>query len=228
MNRYSLIKEKMPREFLLLQGTGCKWRQCVFCDYYADVSENPFLINQKVLTKVTGQYGVLDIINSGSCIEFDSSTINLIAETAKKKNIHTLWFEAHWMYRNDLLKFAENFSNITVKFRTGIETFDAATRINWKKGIPENVSAADTAKYFQGVCLLFGVEGQTRELISRDIELALSNFEYFSLNAFIENSTSLKSDPLLVDWFLTSWFEKLKDNPKAEILISNTDLGVGM
>lgn len=227
MIRYSLITDKMPREFLLLQGTGCTWKHCTFCDYYTDVSGNPFFVNKEVLSRVTGQYGVLDIINSGSCLELDKDTLNLISEVVKKKRIHTLWFEAHWMYRDRLLGFAEKFPNVTVKFRTGVETFDTAIRNSWKKGISEFVTVHDIAKYFQGVCLLFGVQGQTKEAISRDIELALSHFEYFSINAFVENSTNVKRDNSIINWFLREWSEKLNDNPKVEILLSNTDLGVG-
>ena len=69
MQRYSLITEKFPREFLLLQGTGCKWAKCTFCDYHSDTSETPFKTNRKVLEQVTGVYGVIDIINSGSAMD---------------------------------------------------------------------------------------------------------------------------------------------------------------
>ena len=60
MDRYSLIHTKMPREFVLLQGMGCKWKKCTFCDYHEDVGENPFEVNEPVLRQVTGEYGVLD------------------------------------------------------------------------------------------------------------------------------------------------------------------------
>ena len=66
MDRYALISTKMPREFVLLQGTGCRWRKCTFCDYHEDVSKCPFEVNEPVLRQVTGRYGVLDVINSGS------------------------------------------------------------------------------------------------------------------------------------------------------------------
>ena len=128
MIRYELIHTKMPREFILLQGTGCKWKRCTFCDYYSDYSDKPFETNREVLAKVTGKYGVLDIINSGSCLELDSQTIELIKEVVKTKNIHTLWFESHYMYRNKLSDFANKFENVSVKFRCGIESFDAETR----------------------------------------------------------------------------------------------------
>ena len=74
MERYALIHKKFPREFVLLQGTGCRWGKCTFCDYYTDVSNDPFEINKAVLSHVTGQYGVLDVINSGSGIELDKDT----------------------------------------------------------------------------------------------------------------------------------------------------------
>ena len=72
MIRYELIHTKMPREFILLQGTGCKWKRCTFCDYYSDYSDKPFETNREVLAKVTGKYGVFDIINSGSCLCSDA------------------------------------------------------------------------------------------------------------------------------------------------------------
>ena len=73
MNRYSVIHKKIPRELVLLQGSGCRWGKCLFCDYHADKSDNPYIINKQVLSKVTGVYGVLDIINSGSAIELDEN-----------------------------------------------------------------------------------------------------------------------------------------------------------
>ena len=85
MDRYALIHTKMPREFVLLQGTGCRWRKCTFCDYHEDVSEHPFEINEPILRHVTGKYGVLDVINSGSVMELDVETIALIKEVVKEK-----------------------------------------------------------------------------------------------------------------------------------------------
>ena len=76
MERYSLISEKFPREFLLLQGKGCRWRRCRFCDYYGDVGEDSVEVNRAVLERVTGEYGVLDIINSGSAMELDEQTLD--------------------------------------------------------------------------------------------------------------------------------------------------------
>ena len=77
MERYSVINEKFPREFVLLQGTGCRWGKCTFCDYHSDTSEDPFLVNRPVLEQVTGCHGVLDVINSGSCLELDRQTVGV-------------------------------------------------------------------------------------------------------------------------------------------------------
>ncbi len=225
--RYAKIDTVLPREFLLLQGRGCVWKQCAFCDYHQDVSENPYEVNRPVLEQVTGEYGVLDIINSGSAPELDEETLALIRKVADACKVHTLWFEAHWLYREKLMEFGARFPNQRVKFRCGVETFDPILRESWKKGIPPEVCAKDLAQYFQGVCLLAAVEGQTREGILRDINLARQYFEYFSLNAFVENSTNLCRDEKLAAWLSEEIAPMLREVPGAELLLSNVDLGVG-
>ena len=227
MERYALIHTVMPREFVLLQGQGCKWKQCTFCDYHTDMSAEPFAVNRDVLSYVTGVYGVLDVINSGSAMELDEQTIEEIKRVVKEKNIHTLWFEAHYMYRNQLVKFAEQFDVVEVKFRCGVESFDGNLREQWKKGIAASVTAEDVAKYFQGVCLLCCTEGDSKERILRDIALAEKYFEYASVNVFCENSTTVKRDDELAKWFVEEVYPELKESKKIEILINNTDLGVG-
>ena len=227
MERYALIHTKMPREFVLLQGTGCRWRKCTFCDYHQDVSENPFTLNESVLRQVTGHYGVLDVINSGSALELDDDTIALINQVVKEKQIHTLWFEAHYMYRKKLADFASRFDPTKVKFRCGVETFDPTLREEWKKGIPASVTPEDVAKYFQGVCLLCCTQGESKERIFNDIRIAREHFEYFSVNVFCNNSTPVKQDSELAGWFAREVYPQIKDADGIEVLMENTDLGVG-
>ena len=227
MERYAVIHTVMPREFVLLQGQGCRWKQCTFCDYHTDLSVEPFAVNSDVLGCVTGVYGVLDVINSGSAMELDQHTIEEIKRVVKEKNIHTLWFEAHYMYRHKLAKFAEQFEEVQVKFRCGIESFDGALREQWKKGVATDVTAEDVAKYFQGVCLLCCTEGDSKERILRDIVLAQQYFEYASVNVFCENTTQVKRDNGMARWFVREVYPELQQKQKIEILIDNTDLGVG-
>ena len=227
LTRYSLVGSVMPREFLLLQGRGCRWRKCAFCDYHNDVSEEPFKVNKEVLEQVTGAYGVLDIINSGSAMELDDQTISLIRQVVHEKKIHTVWFEAHYMYRNSLSEFAAVFAPAKVKFRCGVESFDPSLRKLWNKGIPMEVTPEEIAKYFNGVCLLSCTTSHSRNQIVRDIEIANSLFEYFSVNLFCNNGTAVRRDENLVSWFLAELYPELKSNPKAEVLLNNTDLGIG-
>ena len=227
MERYALISTKMPREFVLLQGTGCRWKKCTFCDYHDDVSEHPFQVNAPVLRQVTGQYGVLDVINSGSALELDEDTLSLIKEVVKEKHIHTLWFEAHYMYRKKLADFARQFAPVQVKFRCGVETFDAELRDSWKKGIPASVTPEDIARYFQGVCLLCCTQGESKERIIKDIDIAKKHFEYFSVNVFCNNTTFVQQDAELASWFAREVYPRIKDEEGIEVLMENTDLGVG-
>ena len=227
MDRYSLIHTKMPREFVLLQGQGCCWRRCTFCDYHQDVSDAPFDVKKAVLEQVTGRYGVLDVINSGSAMELDEATLELLERVVRERGIHTLWFEAHFMYRNRLSAFAARFAPAKVKFRCGVESFDAAQRTRWNKGIPAWVTADDVARYFNGVCLLCCTMDDTRERIMADIATARRHFEYFSVNVFCNNGTATKRNDELAAWFASEVYPHIKDDPRIEVLIENTDLGVG-
>ena len=227
MQRYSLITEKFPREFLLLQGTGCRWKKCTFCDYHSDRSDSPFETNRRVLEQVTGEFGVIDIINSGSAMELDGETIEMIKDVVRSKGIKTIWFEAHYMYRHRLEEFAKQFAPATVKFRCGVESFDAALRSSWAKGISADITAADVAKHFKGVCLLCCTEGDSKERITNDIATAQKQFEYFSVNLFCNNTTRVKRDEALASWFVKELYPVLKDDSQAEVLVENIDLGVG-
>ena len=226
MERYAKIDTHMPREFVLLQGRGCRWAKCTFCDYHEDKSSDPYPLNREVLQQVTGCYGVLDVINSGSAMELDEETLQLIVKIVREKKIHTLWFEAHYMYRKKLADFAARFP-VEVKFRCGVESFDAQQRSLWNKGMPMDTTAADVAKYFQGVCLLCCTKGETKERILTDIALARQYFEYFSVNLFCNNGTSMERDEVLAQWFEKEVYPTLQDVPGIEVLLNNTDLGVG-
>lgn len=225
--RYSEIKDKFSREFILLQGTGCFWKKCAFCDYFHDVSANPFEINKNVISKITGKFGVLDVINSGSAMELDDMSLKFLRQKVKECNIKELWFEVHWAYRNVLKKFSDNFPEVTVKFRTGIETFNPELRNFWNKGIPFQVSPEEVAKYFKSVCILVGTEKQTFESVVSDIKTAKKLFERFMVNVFVPNSTSVKSNPELIKRFIKEIYPKIKDDPQIEISLNITDLGVG-
>lgn len=227
MDRYAVIRTKLPREFVLLQGTGCRWGKCTFCNYHTDVSDNPFAVNCEVLARVTGETGVLDMINSGSAMELDAQTLQMLKDVVRDKGIHTLWFEAHFMYRNRLEAFAAQFAPAKVKFRCGIESFDAAQRKRWNKGVPEWVTAADVARYFAGICLLCCTDDDTPLRIAADIETAKQYFEYFSVNLFCNNGTAVKRNDELVAWFTQNIYPCIKDDERVEVLIENTDLGVG-
>lgn len=227
MNRYSLIHTKMPREFILLQGTGCRWRKCTFCDYYTDCCEQPYELNKEVLQQVTGQYGVLDIINSGSAMELDADTIEHIKRVVKERGIHTLWFEAHYMYRHKLEAFAAQFAPAAVKFRCGIESFDPELRSSWNKGVPASVTPEDVARYFKGVCLLCCTVGDNRQRILGDIATAKRLFEYFSVNLFCDNGTQVRRNEELARWFEEEVYPQIKDEEGIEVLLENTDLNVG-
>jgi hypothetical protein len=225
IERYSRIETKLPREFLLLQGLGCPFR-CRFCDYALDTAKEPFETNKPVLDRVTGEFGVLDIINSGSAFELDGRTLGYIRQAIQRRGIHTLWVEAHYNYASSIERFRQGFPGVTVKFRAGVESFDHNWRASMNKGMPD-VSPEQIRRYFDGVCLLVAAEGQTHGQIREDIRVASSLFEYFSVNVFCPNSTSVRRDDNLAAWFKAVMYPQIKDLPHCEVLLRNTDLGVG-
>ncbi len=228
MERYSIIRDKFPREIVLLKSTPCKWGKCTFCDYIGDNSLDIDEINRTnlaILGDITGQYGVLEVINSGNVFELPIETLNAIKETINRLGIKKLFLEAHWMYRKKLDDM-RHFFGVDIIYKTGLETFDTDFREDvLKKGFHyKNID--ELKSYFQSVCLMVGICGQTKEMIKIDIQLALKHFKHFTINVYTENSTVIKPDNQLIEWFQEE-FKWLNDEPTCEVLWVNTDFGVG-
>ena len=102
--RYARIHAHMNREFLLLQGEGCVWRKCAFCDYYDDVSDDPFSVNKPIIDRITGVYGVVDVINSGSVFEIDSCTMDYLRRTLMEKGVQIPFPQVTVSYRKEAKK----------------------------------------------------------------------------------------------------------------------------
>ncbi len=230
--RYSIITEKNPREIVMLRGSGCKWRRCKFCDYHLDFSRDEsanYALNRSALAHVDGRYGRLEVINSGSLMDLDQNTLTLIRDLCLEKRIHELHFECHWIHRNELPAYRAFFTDagITVKLKIGVETFDAGFREHiLDKGIDESDPAVIAAG-FDEVCLLFGLTGQTIASMRGDIETGLAHFERVCVNLMVENSTSIKPDASVLSDFMAQLYPLYHDDPRVDILLNNTDFGVG-
>lgn len=230
--RYSVIEQKNRREIVLLRGDGCKWRRCRFCDYHLDFCKNQnenFALNSRILKNVTGKFGVLEVINSGSFTDLDENTVSLILKICIKKNIRTLHFESHWMHRFELSDIRKRFAErgITVKVKIGVESFDRLFRESYLvKGIDTD-SPAEIAEYFDEVCLLQGIPGQSLKSMKSDIETGLKHFERVCVNIMCENTMPIKPDRRVIDVFMKELFPIYKDNCRVDILADNLDFGVG-
>lgn len=228
MHRYSKIINKNLREIVLLKALPCIWGKCAFCDYIDDNDDNIAEINKlnkEVLNNITGEFGVLEVINSGSCFEIPRESLEYIKKIVVEKKIKKLFLESHWCYKNRLQEMRD-FFGIEIIFKIGVETFDNSFR-NLVLNKNANFKTVDEVKEsFQSVCLLVGIKGQTKEMIKRDINLVLENFKYATINVFINNTTDVKRDEELVQWF-TDNFKYLEDYQYIEVLYNNTDFGVG-
>lgn len=228
LQRYHVVEGKNPREMVLLRAYPCRWGKCTFCDYIADNDTNTEKIvqeNREILQNVTGELGVLDVIDSASCFDLPQQTVTDLLQIIQKRQIQKMFTECHYMYRKQLKQWRKLFQ-IPLVFRCGVETFDAVFRNEvLRKGAYFN-SPKEVADYFDSVCLMVGIEGQTREMVRRDMEALETYFAYGCINIFTPNTTQIKADLELIQWFRDE-YAYLEDNPQIEILWHNEDLGVG-
>lgn len=230
--RYSIIEKKNKREILLLRGKGCSWRRCRFCDYHLDFSQDQEAndaLNALELAKITGIYHNLEIINSGSFVDLSEKTMCMIEQTCLANGITELSFESHYAHREDIPALRNRFSEhgINIKMKIGVETFDAPFRESYlDKGIT-TVDPAEIAQHFDACCLLQGIPGQTLESMEHDILIGLEHFQRVCINIMVENTSPIKPDPQVIKLFATQLYPKYIGNERIDILMENTDFGVG-
>lgn len=228
--RYNKITDKHQREIVLLKSFPCKYGKCSFCNYIEDNSLDEKEIdnvNMEVLKEITGEYGVLEVINSGSVFELTPKTLEEIKRVVIEKNIKVLYFEIYYGYIKRLEEIKKYFLGVEIRFRMGVETFDNEFRIKVynKNFVMEEDEIAEVSKKLFSVCLLVCVKGQTREMIEKDIEIALKNFKGVTINIFINNGTIIERDDELVKWFIEK-YSYLTSDDRVELLLDNKDLGV--
>lgn len=229
MIRYSKILEKNPREIVLLKSRPCKWGRCFFCDYIednCDDDEDIILFNKEILENVSGEFNQLEVINSASVFELPKESLKDIKDIVDAKDIRVLYFESHYSYRHRLQEIRDYFQGTKVIFKCGIETFHNDFRNNYLKKGAYFKSHEEVSKYFNSICLLVGIKGQTREMIANDMDILANNFEHGCVNIYVENSTPVKADKDLISWFKER-YSYLEDYENIEILWNNTDFGVG-
>lgn len=228
MERYSRIENKCKREIVLLKARPCAWSKCTFCDYIEDNStciDEMIKINADVLSHVTGEYGVLEVIDSASIFELPQQTLELIKQIIHDKNIHTLFVESHWIYHSKIQQMRDYFG-INMIIKTGVETFDDDFRNHVLNKNVTFSSIEELKSYFDSPCLMVGIKGQTKEMIQKDMEILTKHFQYGTINIYRNNSTPIQRDDQLIQWFMQN-YAYLQDDPRYDFLCDPTDFGVG-
>lgn len=232
MKRYSKILNKDQREIVLLIGNGCKWSKCKFCNYHLDRcndEEQQYKINYEVLNKVTGEFGVLEAINSGSIFELNKESFSELLNVCTEKKIKRLIIESHYMYRSRIEDFRKKCMQlgIDLQVKGGVETFDAEFREKvMMKGFGYP-SLEELKEVFNVVNLLVGVKGQTLDQIKQDIKIGIKNFDRVCINLYKEMDDIMPADERLKEEFMKEIYPLYKDNENVDILVDNTDFGVG-
>ena len=121
----------------------------------------------------------------------------------------------------------KEFDGFTLKTKLGLETFDYVLRERiLHKGIPER-DPERIARGFDEANFLFGITGQNTSSMLSDIELGLKHFERICVNIMCENSTDVKPDKAVIEMFMRDVYPRYIDNERVDILVNNTDFGVG-
>ncbi|MCI8658713.1 MAG: radical SAM protein [Lachnospiraceae bacterium] len=227
-SRYSKITDKNHREICLLRSFPCAWGKCTFCDYIEDNGRDEAAmvsLNRQVLRHVTGEFGVLEVINSGSCFELPEQTLLDISRLTKEKGMKRLFFESHWMYRRMVAGMRERME-VPIVFKIGVETFDNDFRQKVLNKNADFKEPEEVAAYFDSPCLMVGIQGQTKKMIARDIICLKKYFQLGTVNVYNNNTTRIRRDEELVRWFMEEYRWLLAD-PAVEVLYEITDFGVG-
>lgn len=228
MERYNRITNKNCREIVLLKAFPCAWGKCSFCDYTDDNSKDEramIALNSEILSRVTGEFGVLEVINSGSCFELPTHTLEQIRTIIREKQIRLLYFESHWMYRKKLQEM-KDYMGIPILFKIGVESFDYNFREKILNKHADFHTPQEVAEYFDSPCIMVGIKGQTKEMIAQDIQYMKQYFKRGTVNVYTNNTTNIRRDDELVQWFMRT-YAYLEKDPMIEVLYENTDFGVG-
>jgi len=220
---------KLPREIVLLKGLPCVWSKCTFCDYIDDNTTDEAWIQRvadEELSKITGRFGRLEVINSGSIQELTPAVQAQIRDLLARLAIGEFICESYWSYRGDWAA-TRAFYGVPTRIKLGVETFDDHVRNSVLRKAMKFDSPREVAALTDTICLLVGVRGQTRDMVRRDIDILLTQFKYGCVNLFSPNTKSAS----LLDTELKAWFREeftgLDAHPTIEVLWENTDFGVG-
>ena len=182
-------------------------------------------MNRQVLKQITGESGVLEIINSGSCFELPEQTMEDITEVITDKEIRRLFFESHWMYRK-LVAGMRARMQVPLVFKVGVETFDYEFRQQVLNKNADFKEPQEVAEYFDSPCLMVGIKGQTKAMIAHDMDCLKKYFRLGTVNVYNNNTTGIRRDEELVRWFMAE-YQWLLSDPAVEVLYEITDFGVG-
>src|SRR5262245_13256795 len=220
--RYSRITHKLPREIVLLRGLPCVWSRCTLCDYINDNTTDMNEIRRvadEELRKITGEFGRLEVINSGSIQELPLEIRERIRDLIAARGIREFICESYWSYRKTFDE-TRAFFGVPTRIKIGIETFDDRLRNEVLNKSMHFRSPEEVAQLTDTICLMVGFRGQTHDTVRRDIDILLNKFRYGCVNLFTENTKSAG----LMDEDIKAWFREefgwLNEHPNIEVLWS--------
>lgn len=226
MDRYF---EDKDREFILLKSYPCVHSKCAFCTLHLDndtATRSMLEINSQVISQIQGK-GILEIYNSGSIFELPAATLFELRQKIREKKIKAVITEAHWLYRFHFKRMKKFLDATKVIIKVGVETFDPDLRENVMKKGMDGSSAQEIRSFTEGINLLVGFKGQTKNTVAMDLAAA-QLFDHVDINILDGKYTP---DPRNIDYELIAWFLKefsyLRQMKGFRIFESVDDAGIG-
>jgi len=184
--------------------------------------------NREVVSKITGKYGILEVYNSGSIFELPVATLFELQDKIRKASINKVIAEAHWFYRRRFEEMKKFFGIEETVIKVGVETFNNNLREKYMKKGMGRVSPEEIRSFTNGINLLVGFRGQTKEMIENDMEIACRLFDYIDVNILDEKYVPNLGviDERIIEWFLKN-FTYLEQRPNFRIFRKVDDSGIG-
>lgn len=220
--RYGCVDDGIrPREVVLLRSLPCSWGKCTFCDYCEDNVDSVAVAaseNKKVLERITGKHGVLQVIDSASWAELPFGTLYKLAELCAIKKIHTVIFEGHWMFQNQIGMTTQLFFEygIRTEYIIGLESMNPFRRNLLNKGIPNELTLKSIYDAgFHWCNLMYGDNTSPAiDTFFKEVKKVSARFDYVNISIFTDNDTADKNhilrSPCLVEAFYNRLLPEIK------------------
>lgn len=211
---------------LFVKAKLCAWGgKCIHCTYWHDNTKNEETaveVNRELIDLLVPKYRTIGLYPSASFFDIPVSTIEYLFTKVCPSNLIS---ESTWTNR-DNFSVAEDMimhlseGHTTFWHKMGIESFDNDVRASIGKNYVID-NPMDVFGYTKSVILLVGTKFHTRDVIDRDIELALEHASMIDVNIIDDTFSSMPiASNEMIEYTLDRWGDILNADNRCELTLS--------